>query len=111
MRVEALGSNYEVGHEFVLSGFTSTTAVIEVLEQFLGPDGDRVMLALEITEEHFVKDVRFLTCLTSRIRHADKDLATETPIDTSHYFPHLLMGSNRTKLVQELFSSFFLLID
>ena len=48
--IEDLGENYQKDGEFTLGSFTSTTTRVEVMNTFLGEEGPRVMLHLNITE-------------------------------------------------------------
>lgn len=49
--VHTLGDDYSESQRFVWNGFSSTATTINVMESFMGTDGERTLFQLELTEQ------------------------------------------------------------
>lgn len=55
--LDVLGNNYTVGETFQLASFTSTTHSLDVMNDFVGPDGNRVMLHLRLNDTRVARNI------------------------------------------------------
>lgn len=49
--ISELGLQVKAGKEILWSAFSSTATTVDVMEDFLGPSGPRVMFNIELTEK------------------------------------------------------------